>query len=468
MYDIDNYEMNFDLNGDGITDALAVDHNGDGILDEIWYDTDYDGAYDSVLMDLNEDGIIDAAVDTDGDGVIETAYIANDPDDQEEYSDGGDALDLDGDGYYESTGFDTNHDGQYDAIVSDTTGDGNADTVYSDTNHNGIFETVLSETDTDGDGRANTYSESCDYDEDGTVDSITQFTDVDGDENFDVVTKTFDSDDDGILDTSHTYIDTNGDGRENAVFEEQLIDSDGDGNFDTYIARADENADGIFEATEIYDASFDSGELVLEPVSEISGYYTSYESSYRPARFDPDSSDPTKVIGDPASAMEEWEFQGNTGRCALYSQKFIIEQLTDEEIDIEKFADTAEEHGWFDEEGGTSMLNMNKMLDFYNIDNEMSFHNDMDDIKECLSSGGKVIVAVDSGEIWSSESSDIFDPGDGADHAVEVIGIDYSDPDNPMVVLNDSGTPDGCGELVPMHIFIDAWEDSNCQMITCA
>ena len=52
-------------------------------------------------------------------------------------------------------------------------------------------------------------------------------------------------------------------------------------------------------------------------------------------------------------------------------------------------------------------------------------------------------------------------------HAVQVIGIDYSNPDEPMVILNDSGTPDGCGEMVPLDTFLDAWEDGNCQMITC-
>ena len=54
-----------------------------------------------------------------------------------------------------------------------------------------------------------------------------------------------------------------------------------------------------------------------------------------------------------------------------------------------------------------------------------------------------------------------------ADHAVEVIGFDYSDPNNPMVILNDSGTPDGCGELVPLDVFVNAWEAGDCQMIEC-
>ena len=44
-------------------------------------------------------------------------------------------------------------------------------------------------------------------------------------------------------------------------------------------------------------------------------------------------------------------------------------------------------------------------------------------------------------------------------HAVEVIGIDYSSPE-PMVIINDSGTMDGHAITVPASQFMDAWEDS--------
>lgn len=103
----------------------------------------------------------------------------------------------------------------------------------------------------------------------------------------------------------------------------------------------------------------------------------------------------------------------------------------------------------------------------YGIENEMSFHNDINDLRQCLENGGKVIVSVNSDEIWYGETDQLFVPVDGANHAVQVIGIDDSDPDNPMVILNDSGTPDGCGEMVPLDVFEDAWADGDCQMITC-
>ena len=97
----------------------------------------------------------------------------------------------------------------------------------------------------------------------------------------------------------------------------------------------------------------------------------------------------------------------------------------------------------------------------------MSFNNDIESLEEALNDGHKVIVSVDSGQIWKGEENDIFSPETTADHAVEVIGIDRTDPENPMVVLNDSGTPNGCGELVPLEVFENAWSAGDSQMIEC-
>lgn len=175
------------------------------------------------------------------------------------------------------------------------------------------------------------------------------------------------------------------------------------------------------------------------------------------------------IYGNPEKSMEYWEYQGETNRCALYAQKFVIEEFTGQEIDIEELADTAETLGFFSEDGGTPCIYMNRMLDYYGVENEVSYGNTIEDLEESLNSGDKVIVSLDSGEYWYNESflMDLFDPANGPDHAVEVIGIDESDPENPFVILNDSGTPEGCGERIPLEVFKDAWEDGNNHMIVC-
>ena len=43
-------------------------------------------------------------------------------------------------------------------------------------------------------------------------------------------------------------------------------------------------------------------------------------------------------------------------------------------------------------------------------------------------------------------------------------GFDVSDPDHPMVIVNDPGSPDGQGAAYPLDRFMDAWENSNFHM----
>lgn len=266
-----------------------------------------------------------------------------------------------------------------------------------------------------------------------------------------------DLDQDGIPDA--VAVDMDGDGTPDALF----IDSDGNGTFDTVLADTDNNGtfDTMFLDTD-EDGDFDTMFADTEEAGDIGATCIDELRQFDPALADMDA-----VSGNPEQSMEQWEFQGDTGRCALYSQKFVIEELTDRELDIEELAELAEENGWFSEETGTPLLSMNKLLDYYGIDNKMSFYNGISDIDDCLGAGGKVIVSIDADEIWYGEEDDLFTPGDGANHAVEVIGIDRSDPEEVMVILNDSGNPNGCGEMIPLDTFLDAWEDGGYQMIAC-
>lgn len=363
--------------------------------------------------------------------------------------------------------FDLDGDGIPDALGSDTDGDGIPDTFGMDSNNDGIIDTWHTELDTDGDGLIDTIIDGQDYDQDGVIDSQTIYHDYDQNGVYEEVIKAYDADGDGYIDDFTAYQDQDGDGNEDAIVREQYFDQDGDGKIDTFVVNTDADGDHVFEAVEVYNIDEETGEIDISPISmenvnAASGLYADDLDN-----FDPSTADMDAVSGNPEESMEQWEYQGDTGRCALYSQKFVIEELTHQDIDIEKLADFAEENGWFSEDSGTPLLNMDKVLDYFGIDNEMSFHNDPSDLQRELEFGKKIIVSIDADEIWYGEDNDLFTPGDGPNHAVEVIGIDHSDPDTPMVILNDSGNPNGCGEMVPLDTFMDAWEDGNCQMITC-
>ncbi len=275
-----------------------------------------------------------------------------------------------------------------------------------------------------------------------------------------LVNETADTNGDGFEDYGKFKysMDTNGDGVDEIYYWE-TYDLDADGYVDTVNVLADLDSDGRYESAEQY--SFDASSLNYELVQSIDlsdperGTY-----SFELDSFDPSSADMSKVDGNPGDVMDLWEYQGDSFRCAIYSQKFIFEEFTGVELDIEDLVSFAKQEGWFSDNGGTSPEDLNKILDAYGIDNEMGYNYDISDIQTALQKGDKVIVALDSGEYWMGESNDIYAPVDGADHAVEVIGLDWSDPEKPMVILNDSGAMTGKGEMVPLDTFMAAWGDS--------
>lgn len=240
-----------------------------------------------------------------------------------------------------------------------------------------------------------------------------------------------------------------------AVDYDEGIDIDRDPTPETSIVTMDVEKDEIFDQMESYPAE-------LEEIWDVDRLKLGLPC------FNPNDSSmdyENDIVGDPAASMEYWRFQGDTNRCALYSQLFIIEDLTGQDIDIEEFAEIAQANGWFCEDNGTSPSHLDTMLDYYGIEHETGYNGTLDSLRDALEEGKRIIVTVDSGEIWYDKASELFWPGFDADHAVQVIGIDNTDPINPMIILNDSGSPEGCGEMVPAIQFYEAWEDGGCQYV---
>ena len=383
-------------------------------------------------------------------------------------------IDTTGDGYDDTTiwtdaegqhvAVDNNADGQYDTYANysdfDEWGNPRHYDILADTDQNGVIDKVVVG-DMDEWGRETSHSEMNDYSQNGQADMVKNFTDTNGDGEFDTVTTYHaDNTDNGVIFTLETQIDLDGDQRSDSTMLVEAADTTGNGEPDmVYITMSD--GEGRTETAEMSYEDF----LAMNEMCYTS---TVCGESQVAGQFDT-TTDPSLVTGVPADDMQLWEYQGNTGRCAIYAQKFAIEALIGREVPIEELVAVAEENGWFNEAsgGGTTTLNMDKLLEYYDVAHEMSFDNDMSDIEQALNQGHKVIVGVDSGQIWYGDDNNIFSPDTQADHAVEVIGIDYSNPNTPMVVLNDSGSPQGCGELVPLDVFENAWKAGDAQMIEC-
>ena len=177
------------------------------------------------------------------------------------------------------------------------------------------------------------------------------------------------------------------------------------------------------------------------------------------------------IIGTPHDQLNYWEHQEQMDNCAVVAEMSIINQfghnLTQDEANY-----ISSSHGWYHPGGGTSPADIGNMMDLYNIPNHTVQNATLADLASELQAGHGVIVGVHSSELWDSgplaDLSHFLAKAFGldnqywnpADHAVVVTGIDVSDPDHPMVILNDSGHPDGAGAPYPLDQFMDAWENS--------
>jgi hypothetical protein len=104
---------------------------------------------------------------------------------------------------------------------------------------------------------------------------------------------------------------------------------------------------------------------------------------------------------------------------------------------------------------------MMQLCESFGLDVHASY-GEVADLVEALRSDRAVMVGLDAHEIWDSADDDTSDLGGDDNHAVVVTGIDLS---NGLVYLNDPGTPEGQGSVVPLGQFEDAWADSGKDMI---
>ncbi len=188
---------NFD--GDNLPNYRDVDSDNDAVGDII----------EAGGVDSDGDGVVDTATDTDGDGWADTFDSDN----------SGTALtivDTDGDGLNNHLELDSDNDGLPDAL------EGNGGTLPANMDADGQYpSTYVNANDTDGDGLAN----NVDTDNSGTALTVPNSDGIGGADYIDI-----DADNDGIPDiTENSGADTNNNGT-----VDSLTDTDGDGIVDTY------------------------------------------------------------------------------------------------------------------------------------------------------------------------------------------------------------------------------------------
>lgn len=168
------------------------------------------------------------------------------------------------------------------------------------------------------------------------------------------------------------------------------------------------------------------------------------------------------IHGDaPMNIMSEDVLQIYPDTCAIKSQQLILEDFgihfTEDQLRNEAMM-----YGWYN--GGTSPEDVGKLLELHGIPVSQYENANIFNLVNELAQGHKVIVGVDSGELWSDNIFDKIFEDNAADHALIVSGVDTSDPNNVKVIVTDSGTGNLLKEY-SMEEFVDAWEDSNCFMM---
>lgn len=170
------------------------------------------------------------------------------------------------------------------------------------------------------------------------------------------------------------------------------------------------------------------------------------------------------LVGDAVNPYQ----QTYADTCAIKSQQIILNEFGIPATE-DQLVQYSYEKGWYHGDGsGTTMQDVGNLLEDANIPCTRQANANVFNLVSELSQGHKVIVGVDSGELWGNKFSawynDFFN-GDTPDHALIVSGIDTSDPNNVQVIVTDPGNGD-YHKAYPLDQFMDAWSDASCYMVS--
>ena len=173
------------------------------------------------------------------------------------------------------------------------------------------------------------------------------------------------------------------------------------------------------------------------------------------------------VVGHLLEAMSHWHEQHHDQGAGLASQEFILAGHTGTRHTEAELTAIAADHGWLIPGGGTPLYDTGSLLEHFGFHVEQRHDGRLEDLELALADGMDVIVALTATDANPGQDLDHFPgiPGQEVSRAVQVIGVDRTDPAYPMVLFNDPGTSAGAGQTLQLTDFLDSWAASDNFMV---
>jgi hypothetical protein len=156
------------------------------------------------------------------------------------------------------------------------------------------------------------------------------------------------------------------------------------------------------------------------------------------------------VFGNPIGDKSFWHPQTGDYTCAVEAQAGILECLTGEKVTELDAAVESAQLGLLTTEG-TLPHHIGAWLEQHNVECHANENGTFLDVIRELRDGNKVIVGVNAHSLWDTNDSLNAFAHQVKDHAIWLTGVDASDPHHVKVTINDSGKPDGAGNVYDLH-----------------
>jgi LysM repeat protein len=158
------------------------------------------------------------------------------------------------------------------------------------------------------------------------------------------------------------------------------------------------------------------------------------------------------VHGSPTVAHDYW-FHQQKEDCVPASVTQVLSEVVGHPVSEQDVLDrmTALGETLPTDKAGVPFLHAEELLQSFGVDCHYQHQASVDDLKQYLDQGRSVIVSVDPDPIWYPGQ-----PDQGEGHAVMITAIDET---TGMVTLDDTGSPQGNEEQVPLDQFEHAWAE---------